>query len=132
MSGTGSLGITVAALVQIASAHVLSTDIWVLLSGSSAATIGIAGIGLLLDYKRAKLEIDASVDTVRRQMDAERIRLVMYQALIQRSAEAAGSPAHYQDLILADALHLEAERNGAQRTRRSRTGVTQQGETNHV
>lgn len=123
ITGAGSLGITAAVLVHVVSAHVLSAEAWVLLSGSSAGTIGVAGISMVLDYKRAKMEIDASLDIIRRQMDAEKTRLGVYQALIQGSVEAAGSAAHYHDLILADALHLTAERNRGGRSRwRPRAG----------
>jgi hypothetical protein len=127
MTGTGSLGITVAVLLQVESVHALSTGILILLSGSSAGMIGIAGIGLVLDYKRATLEIGVSMDTVRLQMDVERIRLGMYRELIERSAETANSAAHYQGLILADALHLAAERVGTSPGRRRPVHVTGTG-----
>jgi hypothetical protein len=59
VTGTSSLGITAAALTRIASAQAVPTGIWIVLAWLSTATVAVAGLGLVLDYERAKLEITA-------------------------------------------------------------------------
>ena len=57
MTGTSSLGITMAALTRIASAQAVPTGVWAVLAWLSTTTVAVAGLGLVLDYERAKLEI---------------------------------------------------------------------------
>jgi hypothetical protein len=114
MTGTSSLGITACALTRIASAQAVPTGIWVVLAWLSTTTAAVAGLGVVLDYERAKLEIAARAGAVRSRADLEAARLAMYRGLVEKSAEAAGTAARYRDLVLADALHLAVEQNGGQ------------------
>jgi hypothetical protein len=112
VTGTSSLGITAAALTRIASAQAVPTGVWVVLAWLSTTTVAVAGLGLVLDYERAKLEITARAGVVRSRADLEAARLAVYRGLVEKSAEAAGTAASYRDLVLADALHLAVEQNG--------------------
>jgi hypothetical protein len=114
LTGTGSLGITAAALARLASAHAVPTGIWVALVSLSAATVLVAGLGLVLDYLRASREIAARMVEARSRAALEESRLAMYQALVEKSAGEPASAACYRDLILADALHLAVEQKGVQ------------------
>jgi hypothetical protein len=120
MTGTGSLGITAAVLTRIASAQAVPTGIWAVLAWLSMTTVAVVGLSLVLDYKRAKLEIEACAGVVRSRVDLESARLAVYRGLVERSVEAAGTAASYRALVLADALHLAVEQNDV-RLRRSDT-----------
>jgi hypothetical protein len=109
MIGTGSLGITVTGITRIASAHAAPTEIWAALAWLSTTTAAVAGLGMVLDHARAKLEIEARAGAVRLRADLEKARLAVYRALVEKSADAAGDAASYRELILADALHLAVE-----------------------
>ena len=52
MTGTGSLGITVAALTRSEWVHVVPTGMWVVLAVLSVAALVVAGLWLILDYWR--------------------------------------------------------------------------------
>jgi hypothetical protein len=112
ITGTGSLGATAAALARIASAHPVPPGIWVVLASLWAATVMVAGLGLVLDYCRAKLEIAARDREARSRAELQGARLAMYRTVIEKSAGEPGSAADYRGLILADALHLAVEQNG--------------------
>lgn len=118
MTGTGGLGITAAALVRITSAHAVPTGIWVVLASLWAATAVVAGLGLVLDYCRAKLEIAARDQEARSHAELQGARLAMYRTVIEKSAGEPASAADYRDLILADAPALGGgtERRAARRS----------------
>lgn len=97
MTGTSSLGIAVAALARIASAQAVPTGIWAVLAWLSAATVAVAGLGLVLDYERAKLEIEARAGVARSRVDLEKARLAVYRGLAEKSADAAGNAASYPE-----------------------------------
>jgi len=114
LTGTGSLGVTAAALARLASAHAVPAGIWVALVSLSAATVMVAGLGLVLDYLRASLEIAARAAEARSRAALEGSRLAMYQTLVEKSAGEPASAACYRELIIADALHLAVEQKGVQ------------------
>jgi hypothetical protein len=109
VTGTGSLGITVAALARMASAHTVPTGVWVGLAALTAATVSLAGLVLIFDYRLGRLEIAARADEVRSQAELEKIRLETYRVLVEKSAARPKNAASYRDLILADALHQAVE-----------------------
>jgi hypothetical protein len=111
MTGTGGLGITAAALVRLASARTVPAGMWVVLASLWAATVMVAGLGLVLDHCRATLEIAARDREARSHAELQGVRLTMYRVLVEKSAGEPGSAADYRDLILADALHLAVEQN---------------------
>lgn len=106
-AGTGNLGVTLAALIRPAAAHVLPTGIWIVLAVLSSATVLIAGLGLVLDYRRGRLELGA-------QAEEQKTRLEMYQTLVEKASGEPGNASSYRDLILADALHLAVEQGAVQ------------------
>ena len=108
ITGTGSLGITVAALARISSARTMPTGVWAGMA-LAAATLSLAGLGLILDYRLARLEIATRADGARSQAELEKTRLETYKGLVERSAAQPKSAASYRDLILADALHRAVE-----------------------
>jgi hypothetical protein len=89
LTGTGTLGFSAAFLARLAWGHDVPTGMWAVL----AATIAVAGLGLVLDYRR------------------EQTRLAVYKVLLEKSAGEPASAASYRTLILADALHLAVEQN---------------------
>lgn len=109
ITGTGSLGITAAALSRVASARTVPPGVWIGLAALTAATVSLAGLGLILDYQLGRLEITARADGARSQMDLEKTRLETYRVLIEKSAGQPEDAASYRDLILADALHQAVE-----------------------
>ncbi len=114
MTGTGSLGVTIAAATRLSSAHAVPTGVWVALVSLSAATVVVAGLRLVLDYLRASLEIAAQAAEVRSRAAFEDSRLAMYRTLVEKSAGEPASAASYRELIIADALHMAVEREGVQ------------------
>jgi hypothetical protein len=78
----------------------------------SAMTAVLAGLALVLDYQRAKLEAEARARAARLHARLKRDRLAVYRDLLERAADATGSAVAFRDLILADARHLAAEQSG--------------------
>jgi hypothetical protein len=112
VAGTGSLGVTATGLIRAASAHDAPTAVWIVLAAVSAATVLVAGLSLILDYRRDRLEIAARAEEAQAQGEQKKARLEMYQTLVEKAAGEPTSAASYRDLILADALHLAVEQNG--------------------
>jgi hypothetical protein len=130
VTGTGSLGVTVAAVTRIAAAHAVPIGIWIVLAALSVATVVVAGLGLVLDYRRDRLELETRARAEQAQADREKTRLEMYRTLVEKSAGEPASAASYRSLILADALHLAVEQGNvrpADRTHGQLYGV-QSGE----
>lgn len=131
LTGTGSLGVTAAALARLASASDVPTGIWVALVSLSAATVMVGALGLILDHLRTCQEIALQTMEARSRAARQGFRLAMYQALIQKSAEQPASAAWYRELIIADALHLAVEQGGVQpndRTHGQLFGIRREGE----
>jgi hypothetical protein len=104
VTGTGTLGLTVATFTQVAGAHaVVPAGIWLVLALAVGAVM-MAGLSLILNYRQKKLEIESGADL-------QKTRQEMYRILLEKSAGEPESAASYQALILADALHLTAEQN---------------------
>ena len=123
MTGTGGLGITITALARYASAHTVPVALWVVLASLLAATVLLAGLGLVLGYFRARLEIAVRDREARATAELRAARLAMYRALVEKSAGEPGSAACYRALILADALHMAVEQNGVQPADRTHRGL---------
>lgn len=109
ITGTGSIGITVATLARIASSRSVSPGVWCGLAALTAATVSLAGLGLILDYRLGRLEIATRAGEARSQAELRKARLETYRVLVEKSADRPENAASYRDLILADALHQAVE-----------------------
>lgn len=76
----------------------------------------MAGLGLVLDYRQKKLEIESAAGLEKNRQD-------MYRAVLEKSAGDPGRAADYRQLILSDALHLRVERTGVQPVGQSSPGI---------
>jgi hypothetical protein len=113
MTGTGCLGVTAVAVSRITGGRAVPAGMWVALAALMAVTaVVVAGLGLVLDYLRGKLEIDAQAREAESLAELRRARLEMYRTIVEKSAGEAESAERYRLLILADALHLSVEQNG--------------------
>ena len=119
VAGTGSVGVTTAALIRIASAHTVPAGLWAMLAVLTGVTAAVAALGLVLDYRRGRLEIAVRAQDTRAHAEQEKARLEMYQTLVEKAVGEPANAASYRDLILADALHLAVERNGVRPTDRT-------------
>ena len=112
VTGTGSLGVTMAALIRATSTHAVPGGLWAALAVLTGAPAAVAALGLVLDYRRDRLEIAARAEDARAQAEQKKARLETYQTLVGKAAAEPANAAIYRGLILADALHLAVERNG--------------------
>jgi len=80
----------------------------------------VAALGLVLDYRRDRLEIAARAEDARAQAEQKKARLETYQTLVGKAAAEPANAAIYRGLILADAQHLAAERDGVRPADRTR------------
>lgn len=111
-TGTGTLGIAVAALARVAGAHIAPAGLWTSIVALAAGGVLVAWLGLVLDYRRDRLELKARAADAQARAERETARLEMYRVLVEKSAGEPVSAAGYRALILADALHLAVEQNG--------------------
>lgn len=105
-AGIGSLGVLVEALARISAAHPVPAGIWAVMIGLVVVTATVSGLALILDYRVKKLEIELAAAL-------RRSRQEMYRAVLEQAAGDPASAVIYRELIVADALHLSAERNDA-------------------
>jgi hypothetical protein len=110
--GTSGVGVMVAAVTRAASAQVAPAGMWAVMTSLVASAVAVAGLALVLDYRRSRLQIVARQEEARSRMDLARERTMAYLALVEKSVGDPGSAPRYRALILADALHLAVEQNG--------------------
>lgn len=103
----GSMGVLAEALSRITTAHAVPAGMWAVMAVLIAMTAAVATLGLILDYRQRKLELESAAEL-------EKARQEMYRVVLEKSACEPGSAQSYRELIIADALHLSVERNGAQ------------------
>jgi hypothetical protein len=108
-TGTGTLGVTVAAMGRMAWARALPAGMWAVLA---ALVVTAAMLGVVLDYWRDRLELKARAEDAQARAEQGKVRLELYRLLVEKSADGPESAASYRALILADALHLAVEQNG--------------------
>jgi hypothetical protein len=113
-TGTSSLGISAFAVFRMTSAHVVPGGVWVALVALGAATVVVSSLGLVLEYMLKKLEVETRDKEAERDQELKRTRLEMHKTVLEKAAGEPGSAASYRELIIADALHLAVEQNGAQ------------------
>lgn len=119
-TGAGSIGVLTESLVRITAAHAVPWSMWVILAVLIGITAGIASLGLILDYRQKELEIKSAAELTKARQE-------MYRTVLEKSAGEPTSAASYRDLILADALHLAVERNGAQPADKTHRHLYSQG-----
>jgi hypothetical protein len=93
-------------------AHDVPAGMWAVLAALAALTVVVAGLGLVLDYWRDRLELKVRAQDAQAHASREQGRLELYRVLVEKSASEPASAASYRALILADALHLAVEQNG--------------------
>lgn len=105
---TGSLGAMVAAAKVIAGQSLPPAG-WVVLGTTTIASVAIACLSLILEYRYMAMEIRARETTAAHQARLLRARLNIYRKLAEKSADEPGCARAYQELIIADARHLAVE-----------------------
>jgi hypothetical protein len=106
-TGVGSMGVLIEALARITTSRPAPACMWVVMAVLITVTAAVAGLGLILDYRQKKLEIETAAGLEKNRQD-------MYRAILEKSAGDPARAANYRQLMLSDALHLAVERNGAQ------------------
>jgi hypothetical protein len=106
-AGAGSMGVLAEVLARITAARAVSAAMWAVLAVLIAVPAAVASLGLILDYRQKKLETESTAEL-------QKARQEMYRVVLEKSAGEPGSAASYREIIIADALHLAVERNGAQ------------------
>jgi hypothetical protein len=113
-TGTGSLGISVFAVSRMTSAHGVPGGVWAALVALAAATAVISSLGLVLEYNLKKLEVEAQNKKAELDQELKRTRLEIHKTILEKAAGKPGSATSYSELIIADALYVAVEQNGAQ------------------
>lgn len=108
-AGTSSIGVSAFATIRMASAHAVPAGIWLALAALAAAAALTGSLGLILEYRLRKLEAQSATEL-------KKARLDMHRTVLEKAAGEPGSAQSYRELILADALYLSVEQNGAQLT----------------
>lgn len=113
-TGTGSLGVSIFAVFRMTSAHGVPGGVWAALVALAAATAVVSSLGLVLEYNLKKLEVEAQSKKAERDQELKKARLEIHKTVLEKAAREPGSAASYRELIIADALYVAVEQNGAQ------------------
>jgi hypothetical protein len=110
-AGTGSVGISGFVLFRLASAHVVLGGAWAAAAAVAlpAAAVLAGCLALVLQYRLRKLELRADADQKKQRLD-------VHGTLLEKAAGEPANAQSYRDLIIAEALYLSVEQNGAQLT----------------
>jgi hypothetical protein len=113
-------GLSGFAVFRMASAHAVPGGVWATAVALAVVTALTGCLGLVLEYRIRKLELQSSTDL-------RKARLDMHRTLLEKAAGEPGSAQNYRDLILADALYLSVKQNGAQLTDKAHQHLYGQG-----
>lgn len=108
----GGLGV-VAAVARAAVSRGLPGGTWVAVVVLAAGITIVAGLALVLDYHRDRLEIAARAAESKARAELQLCRMEMYRDLVGKASGEPASSAGYRALILADALHMAVEEGKA-------------------
>lgn len=112
-TGTSGLGVTGFAVLRMTSAHAVPGGVWAALATLGVATALAGPLGLILEYRLRKLDLEERGKEAQSAADLQNARLEMHRIVLEKAAGEPGSAQSYRELILADALHLSVEQNGA-------------------
>jgi hypothetical protein len=112
-TGTGSLGAAALAVARAGSGHAVPAGLWAALASSAGATVMIATLGLILEYRLKKLAAETQHKEALAAAEIQKERLAIHRTVLEKAAGEPASSGHYRDLIIADALHLSVEQNGS-------------------
>jgi hypothetical protein len=101
----------VAVAARAVAGHGLPPVAWATLIILVAGAAVVTGLSLVLDYRRACLEIGVGAAESAARAALETSRLEIYRNLVGRAAGEPASAASYRGLILADALHMAVEKD---------------------
>ena len=113
-TGTGSLGVSVFAVSRMTSAHGVPGGVWAALVALGAATAVVSSLALVLGYMLKKLEVESQNKKAELDQELKKARLEIHKTVLEKAAVKPGSAASYRELIIADALYIAVEQNGAQ------------------
>jgi hypothetical protein len=104
----GGLGV-VGVVARAAVGHGLPPAAWVAVVVVAVGSAVVTGLALVLDYRRARLEIAAQAAESKSRAILQLYRMEMYRELVGKASGEPASAASYRELILADALHMAIE-----------------------
>lgn len=110
-TGTSGLGVTGFAVLRMTSAHAVPGGAWAALATLGAATALVSSLGLILEYRLRKLDLEERGKEAQSAADLQKARLEMHRVVMEKAAGEPGSAQSYRELIIADALHLSVEQN---------------------
>lgn len=112
-TGTSGLGVTGFAVLRMTSVHAVpGGGVWAALATLGAATALVGPLGLILEYRLRKLDLEERGKEAQSAADLQKARLEMHRVVLEKAAGEPGSAQSYRELIIADALHLSVEQNG--------------------
>jgi hypothetical protein len=113
-AGAGGLGLCAFAGFRGTLEHAAPGAALPVLAAISAATALTSILRLILEYMLRKLDAEARSSEARSAAELKRARLEIHRSMLMK-AEAETRGAHsYQDLIMANALYVSVEQNGAE------------------
>lgn len=113
-TGTGSAGISAFAVFRMTSMHAVPNGMWAALVALAIATGLVGSLGLILEYRLKKLDIEAQSKEAQSAAELRKARLEIHRTVLEKAAGEPGSADSYRKIILANALYLSVEQNGVQ------------------
>ena len=105
-AGTGSLGFSGFALARVVEAHGVSGGVWAAAAVLALVSLLTGTLGMVLGYRIRRFELESA-------QKLQMARLDMHRTVLEKAAGEPASAESYRELIIADALHLSVEQNGA-------------------
>lgn len=111
-TGTSSVAVSVSAVLRARSGQAVPSASWAVLAALAAATVAVSCLGLILEYKLKKLEVEQRGKEAQAAAEQQKTRLEIYRTVLEKAAGEPQNAQNYRELITADALHLSVEQNG--------------------
>ena len=101
-TGTVTVAMAAPGLGRLASVQTMPPMTWLVLATLLVVAGVIVSLGLILDYRQARLQIETVAEL-------RRARQEMYRVLLEKSTSGQATDMNYRELIAMDALHLAVE-----------------------
>jgi hypothetical protein len=82
----------------------------------------VSSLALVLGYRLKKLEVEAQNKKTELDQELKKARLEIHKTILEKAAVKPGSAANYRELIIAEALYVAVEQNGAQPAEQTHIG----------
>jgi hypothetical protein len=106
--------VTIFALLRVTPSAAAAGSVWIAVAALGGAAALLGTVKIMVEYRLRKMDAELRGKQAQTAAELQKIRLEIHRAVVEKAAGEPASARSYRELIIADALHLAVEQNGAQ------------------